>query len=493
MPAPGGSVDGLLGETDRVSLTEPDMRGAVRLARERVYHSDVPVPRDQRRDVDRPPGPNRVQALRGMTKSGAAPWFMVGIESAYTPLAHMRLMGDHIYSLTDPSAIVDVFITHGRETIKGRGLQGAKAVLGNGLLTSEGDVHLRHRRLVQPAFHRERIASYSTDMAVLTEEHERGWREGQIIDMQSDMSTLTLSIVGRTLFGADLSGDAHEVGESLAALLDGMGRYLALGPRVLSLPAPGRNRALAASTRIDQIVHRIITEHRAQGDTGDMLSLLLQAQEDGHGFSDDQVRDEAVTLVLAGHETTAMALTWTWMLLSQHPERAEWLHEELDTVLGGRTPTMDDMSQLPRSRAVIAESMRLYPPVWLQGRRMLADAEVAGWTIPRGALAFASQFALHRSPRWWESSLAFRPQRWISVDGTFSEDAPGQPRGAWFPFGWGNRRCIGEQFAWTEATLVLATLAQRWSPQLVPGANIEPMPAVTLRPRAGMPMMLRQR
>ena len=283
-----------------------------------------------------------------MTKSGAAPWFMVGIESEYTPLAHMRLMGDHIYSLTDPSAIVDVFITHGRETIKGRGLQGAKAVLGNGLLTSEGDVHLRHRRLVQPAFHRERIASYSTDMAVLTEEHERGWREGQIIDMQSDMSTLTLSIVGRTLFGADLSGDAHEVGESLAALLDGMGWYLALGPRVLSLPAPGRNRALAASTRIDQIVHRIITEHRAQGDTGDMLSLLLQAQEDGHGFSDDQVRDEAVTLVLAGHETTAMALTWTWMLLSQHPERAEWLHEELDTVLGGRTPTMDDMSQLPR-------------------------------------------------------------------------------------------------------------------------------------------------
>ncbi|MEY3733376.1 MAG: hypothetical protein RL347_735 [Actinomycetota bacterium] len=476
-----------------MSVTEPDIRGAVRLARERVNHSDVPVPRDQRRDVDRPPGPNRLQALRGMTKSGAAPWFMVDIESQYTPLAHMRLMGDHIYSLTDPSAIVDVFITHGRETIKGRGLQGAKAVLGNGLLTSEGDVHLRHRRLVQPAFHRDRVASYTRDMAVLTEEHEQGWREDQIIDMQSDMSTLTLSIVGRTLFGADLSGDAHEVGESLAALLDGMGRYLALGPRVLSLPAPGRNRALAASTRIDQIVHRIITEHRAQGDTGDMLSLLLQAQEDGHGFSDDQVRDEAVTLVLAGHETTAMALTWTWMLLSQHPERAEWLHDELDTVLGGRTPTMDDMSQLPRSRAVIAESMRLYPPVWLQGRRMLSDADVEGWTIPRGALAFASQFALHRSPRWWESSLAFRPQRWISADGTFSEDAPGQPRGAWFPFGWGNRRCIGEQFAWTEATLVLATLAQRWAPQLLPGAHIQPMPAVTLRPRAGMPMRLIRR
>ncbi len=428
-----------------------------------------------------------------MTKSGAAPWFMVDIEREYTPLAHMRLMGDHIYALTDPSAIVEAFISHGRETMKGRGLQGAKAVLGNGLLTSDGDVHLRHRRLVQPAFHRQRVASYARDMAALTDEHERTWRDGETLNMQADMSTLTLAIVGRTLFGADLSGDAHEVGESLGALLDGMGRYLALGPRVLSVPAPGRSRALAASTRIDQIVHRIIAEHRAQGDTGDMLSLLLEAQEDGQGFSDEQVRDEAVTLILAGHETTAMALTWTWMLLSQHPERAEWLHEELDTVLGGRTPTMEDMGQLPRSHAVIAEAMRLYPPVWLQGRRMLADIEVDGWTIPRGALAFASQFALHRSPRWWESSLAFRPQRWISAEGDFSEDAPGQPRGAWFPFGWGNRRCIGEQFAWTEATLVLATLAQRWTPQLVPGIRIEPMPAVTLRPRAGMPMTLRRR
>lgn len=474
-------------------MTEPDIKAAARLAQERVAHTDVPIPRDRRRNVARPPGPSALKTLHAMAAAGEAPGFMVDIERTYAPMAHMRLLGDHVYALTDPATIVEVFIAHGRQTMKGRGLQGVKAVVGNGLLTSDGDVHLRNRRLVQPAFHRDRIAGYAADMVALTEAHEATWKEGRVLDMQRDMSALTLGIVGRTLFGSDLSGDAGQVGEALADLLDGMGRYLALGPRVLSVPTPRRNRALAASTRIDHIVHRIIDEHRAVGDTGDMLSLLLSAQEDGEGFSDAQVRDEAVTLVLAGHETTAMALTWTWMLLSQHPERAEWLQEELDQVLSGRSPSFEDMDRLPRTRAVVAESMRLYPPVWLQGRRLLADVEVAGWTIPAGALTFASQFALHRSPRWWDSSLAFRPQRWIDAEDAFSEDAPGQPRGAWFPFGWGNRRCIGEQFAWTEATLVLASLAQRWAPELVPGADTTPMPAVTLRTRAGMPMVLRRR
>ena len=488
----------LPGETGRVTIAEPDsatldIKAAARLAQERVAHSDVPIPRDRRRDIARPPGPSRVQALRGMAAPGAAPWFMVDLECTYPVMAHMRLMGEHAYALTDPAAIVEVFIDHGRQTMKGRGLQGAKAVLGNGLLTSEGDVHLRHRRLVQPAFHRDRIASYAADMVSLTQQHQRSWTEGRVVDMQADMAALTLAIVGRTLFGADLRGDAREVGDALEALLSGMGTRLLLGPQVLRIPTPARRRALEASARMDAMVQRIIDEHRVAGDNGDMLSMLLAAQEEGVGLDDAQVRDEAMTLVMAGHETTAMTLTWTWMLLAQHPERAEWMHEELDAVLAGRPPTMEDMASLPRTRAVIAEAIRLYPPAWIQGRRLLADAEVAGWTIPAGALTFASQFALHRSPRWWASSLAFRPQRWIGDDGDFSEDAPGQPRGAWFPFGWGNRRCIGEQFAWTEATLVLATLAQRWAPRLMPGADIQPMPAVTLRTRDGMPMCLLRR
>lgn len=474
-------------------MTEPDIKAAARLAQERVAHSDVPIPRDRRRDVTRPPGPSPVRALRGMAGAGAAPHFMVDVERHYPVLAHMRLMGEHAYVLTDPAAIVTVFIDHGRQTMKGRGLQGAKAVLGNGLLTSEGEVHLRNRRLVQPAFHRDRIASYAVDMVALTEAHETTWTEGQAVDMQADMSALTLAIVGRTLFGADLRGDARDVGDALEALLSGMGTRLLLGPQVLRIPTPARGRALEASARMDAMVQRIIDEHRIAGDTGDMLSMLLSAQEEGVGLDDSQVRDEAMTLVMAGHETTAMTLTWTWMLLAQHPERAAWLHEELDTQLAGATPTMADLARLPRTRAVIAEAIRLYPPAWIQGRRLLADVEVAGWTLPAGALTLASQFAMHRSPRWWEASLAFRPQRWIDDAGEFSEDAPGQPRGAWFPFGWGNRRCIGEQFAWTEATLVLATLAQRWSPRLIPGANVDPMPAVTLRTRAGMPMTLHRR
>jgi len=481
------------GETGGVTIAEPDIKAAARLAQERVAHTDVPIPADRRRDIARPPGPSALRALRGMATSGAAPEFMAEIERTYPVMAHMRLIGEHAYVLTDPEVIVEVFIDHGRQTMKGRGLQGAKAVLGNGLLTSEGDVHLRNRRLVQPAFHRDRIAGYAADMVALTEAHEGTWAEGRTVDMQTDMSALTLAIVGRTLFGADLRGDAREVGDALEALLSGMGTRLLLGPQALRIPTPARRRALEASARMDIMVQRIIDEHRVVGDNGDMLSMLLAAQEEGVALDDAQVRDEAMTLVMAGHETTAMTLTWTWMLLSQHPERAAWLHEELDTVLAGRTPTMADMAMLPRARAVVAEAIRLYPPAWVQGRRMLADVEVGGWTIPAGALTLASQFAMHRSPRWWESSLAFRPQRWIDADGAFSEDAPGQPRGAWFPFGWGNRRCIGEQFAWTEATLVLAALAQRWAPQLVPGADIQPMPAVTLRTKDGMPMVLRRR
>lgn len=476
-----------------MTVTDPDIKAAARLAQERVAHSDVVIPRDRRRNIARPPGPSRLRALRGMAAPGAAPAFMAELERTYPVMAHMRLMGEHAYALTDPQAIVEVFIEHGRETMKGRGLQGAKAVLGNGLLTSEGDVHMRHRRLVQPAFHRDRIAGYAVDMVLLTQEHARAWHEGLTLDMQADMSALTLAIVGRTLFGADLRGDARDVGDALEALLSGMGTRLLLGPQVLRIPSPARQRALQASARMDAMVQRIIDDHRGRGDNGDMLSMLLTAQEDGLGFTDSQVRDEAMTLVMAGHETTAMTLTWTWMLLAQHPERAAWLHEELDTVLAGRAPTMADMATLPRTRAVIAEAIRLYPPAWIQGRRLLADIDVAGWTLPAGALTFASQFALHRSPRWWEAALAFRPQRWIGADGAFSEEAPGQPRGAWFPFGWGNRRCIGEQFAWTEAVLVLATLAQSWTAQLVDGADIRPMPAVTLRTSSGMPMQVHRR
>ena len=468
----------------------PDLKEAARLAAARVAHSDVVAPRDRRRDIPRPPGPRGTELIRRFVARKDVPGLFVEIERTYPRIAHLRIVGEHSYVLTDPSDIVDVFIGHGRETMKGRGLQGTKALLGNGLLTSEGEVHLRNRRLVQPAFHRDRISAYSRDMVDSAVRHGDSWRPGETVDMQVVMGALTLEIVGRTLFGADLSGDAADVGEALHDVLHGLGTRLILGPGMLRVPSPGRRRALVASARLDAIVQRLIDEHRAAGDTGDMLSMLIAAQEDGVGMDDAQVRDEAMTLVLAGHETTAMTLTWTWLLLSRNPGQAAWLHEELDAVLGGRPPAIEDLARLPRTRAVIAESLRLYPPAWIQGRRLLAETSIGEWLLPAGAIVLISQYAMHRSPRWWDSALAFRPQRWLDADGAFGEDNPGQPRGAWFPFGWGNRRCIGESFAWTEAVLVLATLAQRWQPRLLPGHEVVPEAAVTLRTRDGLPMEL---
>lgn len=210
-------------------------------------------------------------------------------------------------------------------------------------------------------------------------------------------------------------------------------------------------------------------------------------------MDDAQLRDEAMTMVLAGHETTAMALSWTWYLLSANPQAAAGLHRELDSVLDGRDPEFADIPALPFTYAVIAEAMRLYPPAWILGRRTTAFQEVDGWPIPEGSLVLTSAYAMHRDPRFWDSALAFTPQRWINADGAFDESAPGQPKGAWFPFGFGNRKCIGDQFAWTEAVIVLATLAQRWELSLVPGSAVKPNPAVTLRPDGPIPMVLHAR
>lgn len=478
---------------------ELDRRAAADAAEERIRRSAYETPRDRRRDVARPAGPSAVIALDAfLRRRGAAPEFLADVARRYGSVAHLRLVGEHTYVLNTPDVIVDVMLAHGRETMKGRGLQGAKALLGNGLLTSEGDTHLRQRRLVQPAFHRDRIAGYAEVMVETTLRHEAAWADGRRVDLVADMSALTLAVVGATLFGSDLTGDAAAVGSAVTEVLEGLGSRLLLGPLLLRIPTPGRSRALDASARLDALVQRLIDDHRAAGDRGDMLSMLIAAQEDGVGMDDAQLRDEAMTLMLAGHETTAMALSWSWLLLARNPAAARWLREELDTVVGpDREPSFADVAVLHRTRAVVAESMRLYPPAWIMGRRLLADIRVdtpdlGPVTLPAGALALASPYAQHRNPRWWDSALSFDPARWLDPSGAFDEAAPGQPRGAWFPFGWGNRRCIGDQFAWTEAVLVLATLARRWDPMPDPATPVRPMPAVTLRP-SRLPVTLRRR
>lgn len=422
-------------------------------------------PRDERDEVARPPGPSPSEAMMRMADPASAPWFMCEIEDTYPVLAHTVLRDEHAYVLTHPDAIVSVFIDHGRQTMKGHDLKGIEVDLG--AQDREGEAHVRHRRLAQPAFHRDRLDEYSIEMTTRALEHQQAWREGATIDMQQSMGTLSLGIMGTTLFGTDMPIGTGTTQDTAAGLIS------ALGPRMLMSHEP-----------------ETPVEDRARGD---MLSILLALQEDGFGFADAAARNQAITTLLGDPEPTAMNLTWAWILLGQHPECAEWLYEELDAALAGTTPCIEDMERLPRTRAVLAESMRLYPPAWLEGRRLLTDIDIDGWLLPAGSLALASQFALHRSERWWDGPSEFRPQRWLSHDGSFNEEAPGQVRGAWFPFGWGSRRCIGERFAWTEATLVLATLAQRWAPRPATESAPSPWGALTLQVATGARMTLHRR
>jgi len=426
---------------------------------------------------------------------GSAPRtrFFADAARRYPGLAHLKVAGEHVYLVNRPDLVWSLLVTNGRHTMKGRALQRAKELLGEGLLTSEGELWRRQRRLVQPAFHRDRIRGYARQMVDTTSEHQAAWLDGQHVDLAQDMSALTLRIVGRTLFGVDLRDDSDEVGTALGQVLEGFQRRMVPGADLLlRVPTRAHRRLRAAGERLDEVVQRLIDDHRSGGDTGDVLSMLLAARDDGVAMSDQQVRDETMTLVLAGHETTAMALTWAWYLLATNPAQARLLRGELRSVLDGREPTFDDLTRLPFTTAVFAETLRLYPPAWIVGRRLTRDITLDGWPVPAGSLAVASQWVQHRDPRWWSSPLAFRPQRWLTPDGRFDERAPGIPRGAWFPFGLGQRVCIGEPFAWAEGPLVLATLAASWAPEHVPGHAVDVLPAVTLRPRGGMPMTLRR-
>ena len=459
-----------------------------------------PPARDARR-VARPDGPRSGPFMAGFLSGRVLPTdAFTAMAQQYDRIAHVRMVNEHLYVLTHPDVVRHVFVTHGRSTMKGRGLQQTKPLLGEGLLTSEGELHKRQRRLVQPAFHHERIAMYGRQMTAAAVDHERRWSDGQQVDLSEEMAALTLDIVGRTLFGADLRSAADEVADALGTVMGSFQRRMARGPgNVLDrLPTRANRRARDGLARLDTVVADLIAAHREAADSGvvgdDVLSMLVAARDtegDGTGMSDTQLRDEVMTLVLAGHETTANALTWAWFLVGRHPEVRDRLHAEIDAVPGELETA--DVARLPYVRAVVAETLRLYPPAWTIGRRLTDDVEVDGWTLPAGSLTLASQWVLHRDPRWWGDAATFRPERWLDQAGHFDETAPGQPRGSWFPFGLGGRVCIGEAFAWTEAVLVLATLARRWDPEILGAADPAVSPVVTLRPRDGMPAVLRRR
>ena len=411
----------------------------------------------------------------------------------YGDIVYFKMGPQHVYFLNHPDYIKDVLVTHNQNFVKGRALQRSKRLLGEGLLTSEGEVHRRQRRLAQPAFHKHRIASYGQMMTGYAERMSTRWNDGATVNMSQEMMRLTLGIVGKTLFDADVESEAQEIGESLNTLMELFNAMLLPFSELLEkLPLPQNRRFQTAKDRLDATIFRMIDERRKSGeDRGDLLSMLLLAQDeegDGKGMTDQQVRDEALTIFLAGHETTANALVWTWYLLSQHPDVETKLHEELDQVLHGkRLPTFEDVPNLRYTEMVFAEAMRLYPPAWAVGRLAIADYEIGGYTVRAGSLVLLSQYVMHRDERYYPEATRFDPERWKP------EARESRPAYAYFPFGGGPRRCIGEGFAWMEGILLIATLARSWQMRLVPGHPVEMRPVITLRPKHGMQMTLSKR
>lgn len=416
--------------------------------------------------------------------------FLTEIAANYGDVIPFRVGGQLIVLLKHPDDIRDILVTHQKNFTKGQALERSKKLVGNGLLTSEGDFHLRQRRLVQPAFHRARIASYGTAMVDAASKLRDAWRDGQTFDVNAAMMHLTMVIVARTLFGAQLESESLAISQALTHAFESFDfGYGPLTPITDRLPTPRRRRFEAAKKLLDDTIFRLIRERRADGrDHGDLLSMLLHAQDtegDGTGMSDEQLRDELLTLFIAGHETTANALTWTWLLLARNPASAATLHEELDRVIGDRVPTTDDLASLTYTRAVVSESMRLFPPAYIVGRRAIAPYTVRDTQFPARTIFLGSQYITHRDARWWPEPELFRPARWM-------ESHDDRPKFAYFPFGAGTRICIGEQFAWMEATLLVATLAHKWRLH-VDGPDPSLDPIITLRPKGGLAVRLERR
>jgi cytochrome P450 len=416
-------------------------------------------------------------------------------------IARLPVPGARHYLVSDPAAIQDALTATGRLYAKGQsrsrdpdrpGFQPLQRILGQGLLTSAGPVWRRQRRLIQPMFHQARIAQYCDVFADLAAHTGAGWRDGEVRDVHQDMTELTLAIVARTVFDIDL--DAAIV----AQIRRWLGENMATARRGANLPAmrlldhlplPSTRRWNADRRALDEMVHQLIAERRANpdpSDRGDLLGLLLAARDadTGQAMPDALVRDEAVTLLLAGHETTANALAWSLHLLGAHPPAQRRLRAELEEVLGARAPGAADLPDLPYTRAVLRESMRLYPPAWIVARRLVTPRVVCGHRLPAGAVLVFSSWVVHRDPLWWPEPEQFRPERWLTP-------APERPRYAYFPFGGGPRQCIGNGFAEAEGVMALATLCRHWHFSPASADPVLPRPQVTLRPRGGVPMTVR--
>jgi cytochrome P450 len=413
----------------------------------------------------------------------------------YGDAVHYKIGRQHILFLNDPAYMREILVVQNDNFTKERTVRRTKLLLGEGMITSEGNSHRAQRQVAQPAFHRQRIGQYAETMVAETLRLQQPWSDGQQLDLSQEMMHLTLRIVARTLFNTELGAEVEELADAINQIM-GLYNYLVALPAVevlIHLRVPGLSRFTKAKRTVDSIVYRMIDNHRrAKTDSGDLLDMMLRASPSSTNPKDlatatDALRDQVITIFLAGYETVANALTWTWYLLSQNPEAEQQMFQEVSTVLGGRTPTMDDVPQLRYVEMVFAEAMRLYPPAWAMGRQARHDFEVGPYRLPAGTTVLMSQFVAHRDPRRFTDPLRFDPDRFAPAGrSTF-------PKFSYFPFGAGFRQCIGESLSWMEGVLVLSTIAQQWKLHLASGHRVETQALITLRPKYGMQMTLEKR
>ena len=410
-------------------------------------------------------------------------------------------MGTPIVFLNDPEYIREVLVNQASSFVKERTVRRMKVLLGEGLITSDNPIHIRQRRIAAPAFHRQRIAAYAEQIVAIAAAQRDRWQPNATIDIAAASMELSLEIVARTLFDTEVDADIRRINDEVNTVM-GLYNFLVAFPRLewfIKLPIPGILKFRRSKARLDAVVDRLVATRRTEmaagaPDKGDLLHMLLtsvdeQADAEGQhtGMSPAQIRDEVLTIFLAGYETVANALTWTWYLLSQHPEVEAKMHTEIDAVLGSRLATLADYPNLRYTEQVFAESMRLYPPAWAMGRMSTRPVKIGPYTLPTGSHVFFSQYIMGRDPDYFPDPLRFDPDRFTP------EAKAARPKYTYFPFGGGSRQCIGEAFAWMEGTLSLATIAQRWKPRFVPTYPIELQPKITLRPKHPVMMRLEPR
>jgi len=440
-----------------------------------------------------PPGP-KGNFLLGSAPELAHDWpgFCARCARDYGDVAFFRFLRVPICQFTHPDDIETVLVRHASNFHKSRDYAALEFILGRGLLTNEGHSWQTQRQLIQPTFRHENISAYAEIMAASAAAHLARWRDRQTCNLHHEMADLTLDIVSKSLFGSKVSQDTAAIGREIAAVMDRFFSQAALSFLLPDgFPIPKSPRLLKSRRHLNEVIFSIIRARReSPAPATDLLqTLLTAADDDGQRMNDVQLRDEIMTLFLAGHETTSNALTWTWYLLAQNPEIERALHSELDRVLGGRAPGFADLPRLPYAEMVVKESMRLYPPAWGIGRRALRSFDIRGYHIPKGTNVFILQWLVHRDPRFYPDPLRFDPERWRSDpvrNGVL-------PRFAYFPFGGGPRVCIGAGFAMMEATLLLATIAQRYRFTLLPDPPVVPFFSITLRPKQGLPVRIEAR